>query len=41
MDETGATLVIGAALESSNARGVAGTGQANNGASDAGAVYVY
>ena len=41
MDETGATMVVGAAKESSNATGVAGTGQANNGASDAGAVYVY
>ena len=41
MDETGATLVIGAALESSNAEGVAGTGQDNNGASGAGAVYVF
>jgi hypothetical protein len=41
MDETGATLVIGAALESSNATGVAGTGQTNNGTSGAGAVYVY
>ena len=41
MDETGATMVVGAALESSNATGVAGTGQTNNGASGAGAVYVY
>ena len=41
MDETGATLVIGAALESSNATGVAGTGQTNNGTSGAGAVYAY
>ena len=41
MDETGATLVIGAARESSNATGVAGNGQANNAASSAGAVYVY
>ena len=41
MDETGATLVVGAAKESSNATGVAGTGQNNNGASASGAVYVY
>lgn len=41
MDETGATMVVGAAKESSNATGVAGTGQANNGTSGAGAVYVY
>ena len=41
IDETGATLVVGAGLESSNATGVAGTGQTNNGASSAGAVYVY
>ena len=41
IDETGATMVVGAAKESSNATGVAGTGQANNGASDSGAVYVY
>lgn len=41
MDETGATMVVGAALESSNATGVAGTGQTNNGTSGAGAVYVY
>ena len=41
MDETGATMVVGAAKESSNATGVAGTGQANNGISGAGAVYVY
>ena len=41
MDEIGATMVVGAALESSNATGVAGTGQDNNGASASGAVYVY
>ena len=40
MDETGTTLVIGAGLESSNATGVSGSGQANNGASSAGAVYL-
>ena len=40
-DETGATLVVGAGLESSNAEGVAGTGQTNIGASSAGVVYVY
>ena len=41
INETAATLVIGAVLESSNATGVAGAGQTNNGASSAGAVYVY
>ncbi|MDC1424898.1 FG-GAP repeat protein [Oceanospirillaceae bacterium] len=41
MDETGATMVVGAAKESSNATGVTGTGQTNNGTSGAGAVYVY
>ena len=41
MDETGATLVIGAARESSNATGVTGNGQGNDEATASGAVYVY
>ena len=41
MDEAGDTLVVGAGLESSNATGVGGSGQANNGATSSGAVYLY
>tara|TARA_B110000090_G_C12984197_1_gene294038 strand:+ start:144 stop:269 length:126 start_codon:yes stop_codon:yes gene_type:complete len=41
MDETGNLLAVLVSRKSSNAKGVASTGQDNNGTSGTGAVYVY